>query len=326
MVVYVYFTTLPGGDCTIFDISGVAGVRYKSSDQSLYCFVVSGSVFGSTGAVVTTGSWYRLNVNYDDTATVFAANVDGVELGSVSVNVSSGQYRMGIISTATADMYFDDWAISQSLADVSIQAGFVHAFVPTADGTHNVAGANDFEIGTTGTDITNASTTVWQLVDDIPLDDATPDTNDYVNAIAPPNATDYVEVVYGPSPSAAVPILPPLAVEVIIQKHASATSASCNIRLALNDNGTVNDVYNVTQIHATTVEAQRKHYALAPTGGGWIVTSGAGNFRNLRMRFYSSDPAPDPNWDATMIEAYFPYYKPRPPLNLQQSVNRASTF
>src|SRR3990170_4548894 len=88
----------------------------------------------------------------------------------------------------TADFFHDDIVVSNTALDYPIGAGYVNHFVPTSDGSHNVAGAADFRRGDTTTDITNATTDAYQLVDDVPLDDVTPDADDHIRIVAPPNA------------------------------------------------------------------------------------------------------------------------------------------
>ncbi|HLE04216.1 MAG TPA: hypothetical protein VI729_06335 [Anaerolineales bacterium] len=214
--------------------------------------------------------------------------------GSISqVNFGSGT---GV--SHTYDIYFDDFIRSNTPGDYPIGAGFVHHFVPTSDGTHNIAGADDFERTLTGTDITNATTDAYLLVDDIPLESA---LNDWINLTAPPNATDYVEVVFGPAPGISTPTIAPRSVEFIAAFHAAAVQAN-NLRIAYRDNngGTQDDVRNAT-IGSESILYVRKQYAAIPGGGAWTVTA----FNNSLARCYSSDANPDPRLDGYMIEAEF---------------------
>jgi hypothetical protein len=308
---YVYFATLPSADTFIAWVAGAStsrvGIAFKQSDSKLYCASGSSPAFGATGVTVTTGTWYRIDLTMDQTsgAKSVDAQVDGAALGQKTIATVSGNFppSIGVANTCTADVFFDDVAISNTSADYPIGVGFVNHFVPTSDGTHNVAGANQFERGTTGTDIDNSTTTAYQLVDDIPLDDTTPDADDYISAIAPANATDYVEVVIGPAPGISVPTNAPRHVEAIVATHQAATTTG-NWRVALSDNGTTDDIGNFTGAGVTTIKYTRKAFAVPPTGGAWSL-SGPGNFNDLRMRFYSSDALPDQYWDAAMIEAEF---------------------
>lgn len=285
----------------------------------------TGTTFGATGVPVTTGQWYRIDTKIDVSANPWSVDVqvNGVACGNASRAIGAAptnQISLGSNTVQTFDIYFDDILVSQTLADYPLGAGSVNHFVPTSDGTHNVAGANDFEFSATGTDITNATTTAFQLIDDVPLKSGV--VAEYINLIAPPNATDYVETVFGPAPGISTPTVAPRAVEVICA-YASASAGTNNLRLALNDNGTTNDVLNTTTGPGTSATYVRKHYATPPTGGAWKVVSGAGNFSNLRIRCLTNDAAPDPWFASAMIEAEFPYVSLVLPVKRPQMFTRS---
>jgi hypothetical protein len=179
-------------------------------------------------------------------------------------------------------------------------------FVPTSDGTHNIAGAADFERTLTGTDILNATTTAYQLVDDVPLESGA--SVDWINMVAPPNATDYVECIFGPASGISTPTAGPRAVEVIAGIHQAGTGTG-NMEIRMNDNGTNNVLYTATAVAGiSNVAYKRKHYGTNIANGGAWTISGAGNFNNLRVRFGSPaavDANPDQYFDCIMIEAEF---------------------
>jgi hypothetical protein len=288
-------------------VTGNPGVYFNSADSKIYAGA-SVSVLGATGVSVTTGIWYifDLRVNASANPWLIDVQVDGAACGQASIALASTtETRMdiGMHVVGTGDVFFDDLLASATGADFPLGNGFVNHFVPTSDGTHNVAGANDFERGTTGTDIINSTTTAYQLVDEIPLDDLTPDTDDYINCIAPPNDTDYVEVKYGPAPGINTPSIGPRIVETIYGHHEFGTGNGVSAA-KLNSQGTLADVYNPGSVAGqTTIRFARLGSATDPaTGSGW----GATNFNDLRLRFgYSSDANPDQYFDGTMIEAEF---------------------
>jgi hypothetical protein len=334
---YVRFATLPNTDSRLVGMNGSAGVvLFNASDNKIYPGYLNGGVFnfGSSGYTVTTGQWYRLDIRFNASSNPLLVDlsVDGTSLTQVSfatASASSVRLLYGVIgdgsANITADVFFDDIVITNTTGDFPIGAGRVEHFVPTADGTHNVAGANDFERSATGTDITNATTTAYQLIDDVPLKSGTP--TEYINLIAPPNATDYVEVVFGPAPGISTPTAAPRAVEAIVSV-AAATTTGNNLRIALNDNGSLDDIRNAT-VGSTTCVYSRKHYADPPSAASAWTLSGNGNFNNVRMRCYTSDAAPDPWWASAMIEAEFAQADPTIPnkiIQVKQAVNRASTY
>src|SRR3990172_6261819 len=191
---YVRFATLPDATSRIFALSSAVaqGVYFNVSDSKLYVGD-STSNLGATGVAITTGVWYRID---------FKATV------------------------TTRDQFTDDVLVSQTLTDYPLGAGYVLSYIPNADGTHNVAGANDFERTLTGTDITNATTDAWQLIDERPL----PTTAvDFINGIGPPNSTDYVEWQYEDSTAANAP----RAVEGLIVYHDASGAGTNNITVTL---------------------------------------------------------------------------------------------
>lgn len=310
--VYIQFATLPSADVDLCgpNVANGPTVRFKQSDSKLYAAVAG--TLGAFGVSVTTSVWYRIDFDANisaggnDTCDVM---VDGVACGQATAGgavAGIDNVFIGLIGTSTADVFFDDFVLSNTGVDYPIGAGYVNHFVPTADGTHNIAGAADFQRTLTGTDILNATTTAFQLVDDVPLESGA--SVDWVNLIAPPNATDYVECVFGPASGISTPTAAPRAVEVIAAIHQAGTGLG-SMEIRMNDNGTTNVLYTAAAVAGvTTIIYKGKQYATAPTGGAWTVAAGAGNFNNLRVRFGSPavvDANPDQFFDCIMVEAEF---------------------
>jgi hypothetical protein len=303
-------TSTASGFLTIVAFTNVStpGIRYRVSDGKVYTLDNT-----TTGVSITTGVWYRLDYTYDTDAQTFDAQIDGVALTQqtgLTGTLPAISLQVGAVTAGTADVLFEDVLLSSTLGDYPLGAGNVYHFVPTADGAHNVAGAADFKRGAAGTDITNATTTAFQLIDEVPLDDTTADTDDYVNMTAPPNATDYVEFVIGPAPGVSTPTVGPRAVEVIAGIHQAGTGAG-NMELRINDNGSLDVMYTATGVAGTTTLLyKRKHYADPPSAASAWVAGGAGDgdFNDLRLRFGSPgavDANPDQYLDCVMIEAEF---------------------
>ncbi len=315
---YVWFDTLPSADTSVFTDAAAAGGQgayFKQSDSKIYAGTAT-TTLGASGISVTTGQWYRIDARANTTNV--DVSVDGVACGSLAASTQdSSNYYVGFRSTCTADAYFDDCVWSITDADYPIGSGFGNAFVPTADGTHNIAGINDFERSATGTDILNATTDAYLLIAKAPLDSTASAPTDYINLVAPANDTDYAECIYGAATGSSTPTTAPQAVDAIVGYAASATGTA-NIRLALNDNGTTNDVFNGNPaLTNTNVRYTVKQYATAPTGGAWVIGGGgAGDFIDLRIRCFTNDPAPDPFFACTMIEADFLTVEAAPPFLL----------
>jgi len=310
----LYFNNLPVSVSGIIagNVNG-GGAYFNPSDSKIYCGFGIADI-GSTGVAITTGSWITFDVRVDMSANphVVDVKVNGTSCSqhtkaisaSSELVVNIGNVRGGSGNETT--IYCDNFAISHTAGDYPLTGGYVNHFVPTADGAHNVAGAADFRRGDTTTDILNSTTTAYQLVDDVPMDDTTPDTDDHIRIVAPPNVTDYVELVFGPAPGISTPTVAPLAVMALTEHFAAGTFASDEIA-KLNDNGTVDNIYDGTGVAGTTTGIYKsKMYNSPPTGGLWTVVSGAGNFNNIRLRYgYATDANPDKSLMCTMIEAWF---------------------
>jgi hypothetical protein len=316
---YIKFITLPSADTYLFWIGGTltrVGVVFKASDSKIYAGTAN-LTFGATGVSVDTGVWYRIDVKLDFTtgAKVADVQVDGVACGQVTGTggATTGFVEFGCSHAATGEWLVDDYKSSDTPGDYPLGAGSAIGFIPASDGLHNVDGADDFERGDTGTDITNATTDAYKLVDDFPMPSAASDS-DAIAVVSPPNPTDYVEVKFATIPGGPIPVDPPSSIEVIVAYH-QPTSAIGNVRLAIADNGVTDDVLNLTDVGSLgALKFARKHYIDPPSAASaWTLTAGNGNFFDVRMRIYSSDATPTQYFDAAMIEAEFPVSTPPPP-------------
>lgn len=312
---YVRFTSLPTANTYLFWAGGATaarlGLAFKQSDSKLYCASGSTPTFAATGASVTTGVWYRVDVKLNQTSGAGAVDIqiDGVALTQQTNASTAGAVAVnfGIANSTSANVFFDDFVMSNTAADYPWGAGTVQHFVPVADGSHNITSAGDFKVGSAGANITNATTDSCLLIDDVPMDDTTPDTNDYINmAVDSGGGAEYVEHVIGPASGISTPVVGPRAVDVIYAYHAAGTGTG-NHTLKVNDSGNEDTVNAFNAAGVTTIRYARKHYANAPSdGNAWDVQPGAGNFNNLKTRFgYSTDANPDQYLDCVMVEAEF---------------------
>lgn len=152
---YIRFATLPTSSVQLL-ANGLNnfGVCFRNADNTIRAG--NRTFSASTGAVVTTGQWYRIDAKMDLTGATqtFDVSVDGVALEQAT-NAASGAATTINFGEATGvsqtyDAFFDDIIISNTSGDYPIGPGKVEHFVPTADGTHNIAGTNDFERGSVG--------------------------------------------------------------------------------------------------------------------------------------------------------------------------------
>lgn len=331
--IYAYFATLPSSSSMIGRLIAPAispnyyGIAFHQPSGQLRAARLNpdtGFFTAASGPAINAGEWYALDVRVESNGSVVSVDIqvtddeENVVAGAQFTHSNSALFDTGFSwmhsVDPVVDVYFDDARFANASGNYPIGPGSVNHFIPVSDGTHNVAGANQFERGGTGTDITNSTTDAYLLVDDIPLPQGVVAGDDYIKAVAPANATDYVECKFGPAPGISTPTDPPDCIDVLVSYQHEGLSAG-NIRLALNDNGSIDDVVNVTSLSGGTAYLlASKHYSDPPSAAAaWTLSTGDGNFLNLRMRFYSSDANPDQNWHGAMIEADFPTAAPLPP-------------
>lgn len=299
---YIRFSSFPGGDANFITWTGTGlAIRYRSSDTSLGTW--NGSTFGSN-VTISTGTWYRIDFKVISSANPHTLDVqiDGSALTqSTSAEAAANLTGHGATTSISSGVVFlDDYAHSVTSADYPIGAGYVKSYIPNADGSHNVAGANDFERSATGTDITNATTTAFQLIDDRPIKSGT--VTEYINGIAPPNATDYVEWQYEDSTEPQAP----RAVEAILTLSDAATAGGNDATITLRESAgaTSANIFtgDIAAPAAGTAVFKRAHFAKVPgTSDPWTTTK----FNALRSRFLVTDAAPDPWVASAMLEAEF---------------------
>lgn len=300
---YIRFATLPSADTSLCEV-GNGGqdspcVRFKQSDSKIYAGVHT--TLGASGVAVTTGVWYRIDFDFNvqtggnDTCDV---QVDGSACGqATATGLSAAETRvnLGVIDTCTADVYLDDFLLSNTAADYPLGAGHVNSYIPNADGTHTANSANEVERTLTGTDIVIATTTAYQLIDERPL----PTTEvDFINWKTN-GGTDYVEWQYEDSTEGAAP----RAVEAILVYHDASGAGTHNFQVTLREHAgatTADIAPAATRNVGATISYIRKHFATVPgTSDAWTETK----FNALRSRLLVSDASPDVYIDAAMLEA-----------------------
>jgi hypothetical protein len=323
---YIYFETVPSGNtqiCTHRTTSGglsstAVGIGYDSTNHQLRIVQWTGSAigtaygFGSTGISISAGQWYLVDMKvFSDSGMVKVdVEINGVALpeGSFSLfGATIGAPVLGDSSANRTQKYriADYYGIADDAA-YPIGAGFVRRFVPVADGVHNVTNAGDFVRGAAGANITNATNDSYLLVNDLPLDDTTPDANDYINQTQDfSGGAEYVEHIFG-SPDAFTPITPPTALDAIVAYHAENTGIGSS-KVKLNDDGNEVSILEFAAAGSTSIRYVAKHFANPVLGlTGWSLDLGPGDFNDLRARFgYSADGNPNQYLDCIMLEAAF---------------------
>ncbi|MFJ6061602.1 hypothetical protein ACIQHU_01035 [Streptomyces tendae] len=75
----------------------------------------SAATTGTASAALTIGQWYRVEMEYDDTANSIKAYLDGTLWATVAGDLGGGRYaRFGIVQAASGSIDFDDVAVNDA--------------------------------------------------------------------------------------------------------------------------------------------------------------------------------------------------------------------
>lgn len=148
-------------------------VMYRAATNTLQVRNLSATYVGSTSSVISTGTYYVLQYDYDDASGLVSAWLNGVQFcnNAAGGSLAGGGTIVAGLSTGTptADMYIDDFAINDSsgtaengLPDKDAK---VIMLAPTAAGDNNLFAT---AVGGTAGTANN-----WTRVDEWPPDDST---------------------------------------------------------------------------------------------------------------------------------------------------------
>lgn len=330
----VRYDSLPATDVRLFQSAGV------NSGWQMLKLTTAGRVrsegVGLTGtvdtesAVLTSGVWHVVDVLLNFSANLFTTDfrVDGVAAsqasGTGTAGTLTGCFVGDDITSHNGTVYIDDLAVSKTLADYPIGDGKVISILPGADGSHNAA-ANQFDTGdTAGTNITNATTTAFQMVDDALPWTTTRSTTDNIRQDVI-GTTNYLEIAPASTPESGTAN----GVRALLS-YSSPTAT-------LNEGGCVVRNSAGTEVTIWGSSAARSDYSeITNFFKGAMVTKPAAGWtpsevNAIRWRLgYSNDISPVPTWQALMLEADYPITAatvapPRPTI-VSQAVNRANRY
>lgn len=312
--VYIYFNgALPSADCAlVFGINADANfqIYFESTDSKLYAgkVAVAGPV---AGPVVTYNTWYRIDWRFYSNSTTHTVDwsVDGSAQTQFSVGSrTAGQITAIRLTTAnvTADVFFDDLIISATTGDYPIGAHAVEGLRPSGDGTHN--NATDIMEISTGGDIDGVSIKASTYLDDIPWS-STVGGVDYVRQ-KNNGASYYCEILFTDTTNTTI-----LGAMALLQYDSAATQANEGACIIVDEDATQTEVWGnpTTRADYSESSAFYKSALLPVPAGGWDAAA----VNALKCRFgYSNDAAPDPYWEAIMLEVA---YKPSIQLTIEDS-------
>lgn len=151
---YLLITTAPGATVPIFqytDSSNGVGTSVRlTSGRLLQLFDDNGTglQIGSSSAALNTGQWYRVEIRNEDKVSGATCHkellLDGTSVASTTTGQAidgAGKMRIGVITSGTADLFFDDIAVNVNDAGVAQNgypgAGSIVHMHPNAAGDNN---------------------------------------------------------------------------------------------------------------------------------------------------------------------------------------------
>jgi hypothetical protein len=305
--VYVYFASLPTANTSLIFTnstggSAAVGIGFHEPSSEIRTFtsnILVDAAFGASGVSVTTGVWYCVDFRLDQTPGARSADgrVDGIDLAqktSANLHSVSDVLFLGNLNQATFDVYFDDFYATPLAEEYPIGAGYVQAYIPSADGDHNTLGCFS---------ITDDATGSYLLLDELPMDEGAPTVADHVSQITT-NADAYVEYLFAPVGSA--PVAAPRCVDIVVGSHATAAGGGAYSEGLWKpvENGREAAHWGLGFFNPSGLQVlfSNRSYKKTPRGLVWTLD----RLNNMRLRLGYGDADPDYHYDGIVIEAEFP--------------------
>ena len=286
----IYWVTLPGVTTRIIrgtNANGSFDIRITSAGV-LQAIVGAGTL--QTGPTVSTAQWYRFDFDFNSSGATATLDwqVDGTSYtqatqAQASVNITS--FNVGIQTSTTAEMFFDDIILSFTGDDYPFGDGKVLGFSPNASGTHSFT-AGDFQ-NEASDNIALPNGDVHTRLDERPMD-----ITDWIKQVVI-RGTGYIRVQFEDTSETS----DARGVAVISTQHSADTQVN-DAQLDLDDGGTLSTVYN-GDISQTSAIYTQSVFATPPSGGTWSQSK----INALAVLWgYSGDVTPNPYLDAVMLE------------------------
>lgn len=310
-VAYVNFSVLPTANTRLLNIfySGVGeiGVGFDFTNGR-FCLRTpgAGTIPQTTGPVVTTGTWYRIEMHLDVSANPwvitgkYAIGDDTssvTDLGSataaIAANPTGGRIELGSNASVTWTANFTDYMVSLTAADYPIGPLSVQALFPSGVGTHNLDASPSLVLfqhdGTTATALTNSETTSYQRIDEVPIGS----DSARIYETGSPSGSEYAEWIFSANAVSA-----PLGVFVVEALRNDSGTTANSVGSKISDGVSTSDIYSGLNIGSATLIYKSASFGAAPSGA-WT----AALINNLRLRWgFSTNTASTPRLDGVVIE------------------------
>jgi len=249
---WLLISSTPAAETTIFgnDTSG-GRIRLNTSNQILF---YDGTTLRGTSSAISGSTWVRICCGVAGGATTDWLLVNDGNLGvitGVTVAAFNATCRMGVITSTTATLWFDDLAVDDTFSTTDVGDIGVTAAVPRAAGTYSawsyVGSANH-----------------WDNVEEITYSDS--DYNYYATAA---NANDSYLIT-----SCANMNIPSAATIAAVRVMSRMSRAANTLRAVHNQLVRDNATDYVTAVSPTTSYVWYFiYYANRPSGSAWDQTS-----------------------------------------------------
>ncbi|MEO3860873.1 hypothetical protein [Acrocarpospora sp. B8E8] len=269
--VYLFVASLPSATtyiCRFLDTanSSTGSIRLTTAGR-LQLMTANGNQIGSDSDILATNTWYMVELGTDATGSgTLEGRLDGVSFAS-GANSSQGDWAritLGVITTnATADLFFDDWAINDASGSAQNSwpgpGGILH-LIPNGDGDSH---------GWSNTSNAAGSANNYQLVDESPPND----TTDLVQT-GTPDATDmYALADSGIGASDTVSVV---AVGLRLRNNTADPTAAVRTQIEKTSAGTIaqgSAIVSNSTAFATNSPVEPRNYSLVtyadPDGAAW---------------------------------------------------------
>lgn len=296
----VRFTSLPDIDdqlLLIDDASGDISLMFDQSTSQLFVRThpLPGDIDEYQTGTITTGTWYTIDIAVDSSAdpTVVQWRIDGVTQQRATVFQTADVMNYLAVGSSsggvTADFYYDDIIMSETLTDYPIGQGKVRGYIPDS------SGGSSFNLGDfknkAGANIAVAATNIQTYINRVPMDD---NDNDVQQVVI--NAAGYLRFGFTDTTESTAPIGVQLEVVHIAAVGVDPNDASLN----LDDGGVLGAAYTNADISSAGLYTNNvTTYATPPSGGTWTIAK----LNALNARWgYSADVDPIPILCDAMLE------------------------
>lgn len=283
----------------------------QTTGEIQYTFGGSTGAYTGSGVFIAPQSVYQAEMFVDfntGTTHTLKFRLNGVEIlnvtgGTAIDTVAASGFYCGANDIATSMIVdYSDMATYNDVAQyATVNDCRVYGLEPISDGTHSMT-ASDFQ-DNASTNLSNATTTSWQLIDDAP--GRAPDVTDFVQQVVL-RATSHMEwnlraLTIPSNLSASAPLLVSLAAAM----HPVAAATANTVAFRLNSGGNVSAEAAIdTSVASNTLEFRHHFYNTEPsTAAAWTLAMAAA----LKAQFgFSSDATPPPALDAIMAFVVVP--------------------